>query len=112
MKSARRSIRLFVIATALAAAINTAPAETAEDDCNRECLRGFITQYLNAMVAHTPGALPVAATIRFTEDTVDMKLGEGLWKQASKIRPTASTSSTSRKASRRRRSWSKRRARR
>ena len=56
-------------------------------DCDRECLRGFVTQYLNAMVAHTPGALPLAASIRFTEDTVDMKLGEGLWKQASKIRP-------------------------
>ena len=30
---------------------------------------------------------PVAANVRFTEDTVDMKLGEGLWKAASKIRP-------------------------
>jgi hypothetical protein len=86
-KSACRSIRLFAIATVLAAAIAMVPAETAEGDCNRECLRGFITQYLNAMVAHTPGALPVAATVRFTEDTVDMKLGDGLWKQASKIRP-------------------------
>ena len=56
-------------------------------DCDRECLRGFITQYLNAMVAHTPGALPLAANVRFTEDTVDMKLGEGLWKAASKLRP-------------------------
>jgi hypothetical protein len=87
MESARRSTRLLVIATGLAAAITMAPAEAAEGDCNRECLRGFITQYLNAMVAHTPGALPVAATVRFTEDTVDIKLGDGLWKQASKIRP-------------------------
>src|SRR6185295_20391883 len=39
------------------------------------------------MVAHAPGSLPLAANVRFTEDTVDMKLGEGLWKQASKIRP-------------------------
>ena len=87
MTSARHSIRLLVIATALAAAITMAPAETAEGDCDRECLRGFITRYLNAMIAHTPGALPAAATVRFTEDTVDMKLGDGLWKQASKIRP-------------------------
>ena len=87
MKSTSRSIRLFAIATVLAAAITMVPAETADGDCNRECLRGFITQYLSAMVAHTPGALPVATTVRFTEDTVDMKLGDGLWKQASKIRP-------------------------
>jgi hypothetical protein len=56
-------------------------------DCDRDCLRGFITRYLDAMVAHTPDTLPLAVNVRFTEDTVDMKLGEGLWKQASKIRP-------------------------
>jgi hypothetical protein len=59
----------------------------ADADCNRQCLRDFITQYLNAMVAHTPKALKVSPTVRFTEDTVDMKLGEGLWTRASGIRP-------------------------
>jgi len=62
-------------------------ARAVGEDCDRECLRGFITRYLDAMVAHTPRALPVAANVRFTEDTVDLKLGEGLWKAASKIRP-------------------------
>jgi hypothetical protein len=62
-------------------------AAVAATDCDRECLRRFITQYLNAMVAHTPGVLPLAPNVRFTEDTVDMKLGEGLWTRASKIRP-------------------------
>jgi hypothetical protein len=55
-------------------------------DCDRECLRGVITEYLNAMVAHNPGALAVSDTVRFTEDTVAMKLGDGLWKTASGIR--------------------------
>jgi hypothetical protein len=54
--------------------------------CDRECLRGFITQYLNAMVEHNPRALQTAPTARFTEDTVTMPLGEGLWKNASKLR--------------------------
>jgi hypothetical protein len=53
--------------------------------CDRECLRGFVTQYLDAMVAHTPRVLPTAPTVRFTENTVTMMLGEGLWKNASKI---------------------------
>src|SRR4029078_8510946 len=86
-KSVSGSVTLFASATVLAATITMVPAETAEGDCNRECLRGFITQYLNAMVAHTPCSLPVATTVRFTDDTVEMKLGGGLWKQASKIRP-------------------------
>jgi hypothetical protein len=67
--------------------IRNSTAAVAAAVCDRECLRGFITQYLNAMVALTPGVLPLAPAVRFTEDTVDMKLGDGLWKRASKIRP-------------------------
>jgi hypothetical protein len=55
--------------------------------CDRECLGGLITRYLGAMVAHTPNAVPLAPKVRFTEDTVDMKIGDGLWKAASTIRP-------------------------
>jgi hypothetical protein len=59
----------------------------AQSNCDRECLRDTVTQYLNAMVAHNPASLPTAANLRFTEDTQTLKLGEGLWKNASKIRP-------------------------
>ena len=43
----------------------------------------MLTSYLSALVAHDPKALPLAANVRFTEDTVEMPLGEGLWKTAS-----------------------------
>jgi len=66
----------------LVASINTARAA----DCDRDCLRGIVTQYLDAMVAHKPAALPVAAKVRFTEDTVEKPLGDGLWKTASGLR--------------------------
>ena len=69
----------------LLALTTSIPAARAAD-CDRECLRGVLTQYLNAMVAHNPGALAVSDQVRFTEDTVAMKLGEGLWKTASGIR--------------------------
>jgi hypothetical protein len=55
--------------------------------CDRDCLRGFVTQYLNAMVAHNPGTLPTAPDVRFTENTQTLPLGEGLWKTASGVRP-------------------------
>ena len=61
-----------------------APAAHAAD-CDRECLRGVITQYLDAMVAHKPDGLAVGDKVRFTENTVAMKLGDGLWKNASGI---------------------------
>jgi hypothetical protein len=55
--------------------------------CDRECLRGFMTKYLDALIAHKPGDLPVSDKARFTENTVDTKLGEGIWKTASKLTP-------------------------
>jgi len=64
----------------------SAQVRAAAATCDRECLRGFITQYLNAMVSHSPGGLPTAPNARFTEDTVTMPLGQGLWKNASKLR--------------------------
>ena len=87
MHTARLALRAFTIAVVVAATAHGGSTARAADGCDRACLRGFITRYLDAMVAHTPGALPVSPTLRVTEDTVDMKLGDGLWKQASKIRP-------------------------
>ena len=61
-------------------------------NCDRDCLRGFISQYLDALVAHNPSALPLADNARFTEDSVEKRLGDGLWpgdglwKDASRIR--------------------------
>lgn len=55
--------------------------------CDRPCLADLMTRYLNAMVAHDPASLPLAQGARFTEDTVELRLGEGLWKTASRLRP-------------------------
>jgi len=62
-------------------------ASSADKNCDRECLRGFITKYLDAMRAHDPGLLPRSSGLKFTEDSEPMKLGEGLWKSVSGIRP-------------------------
>ena len=56
------------------------------NSCDRECLRGFVTQYLDAMGKHNPAALTTAPGVRFTEDTKEIKLGEGLWKNFTKAR--------------------------
>jgi hypothetical protein len=64
----------FLVLSSLSPAI--APAA----ECDRSCLSGLITQYVDALVAHDPTRLPLAAGVRFTEDSKDLKLGEGLWK--------------------------------
>ena len=55
--------------------------------CDRECLRGFLDRYLTALSAHKPEDVPEVPNLRFTEDTMEMKLGEGLWKTAGKLSP-------------------------
>src|SRR4026208_1995900 len=74
---------LLLAVTAQAQNRGTASANA----CDRECLRGFITQYLDAMMAHNPKALPTAAAARFTGDTKTLPPGEGLWEGISKTRP-------------------------
>jgi hypothetical protein len=46
-----KSAAVSMLLTALLLAL-TQPA--AAKSCDRDCLRGFVTQYLNAMVAHNP----------------------------------------------------------
>ena len=48
-------------------------------DCDRDCLRNTLTAYLDALVKHDPAGLPLAPSVRFTEDTRELRLGEGLW---------------------------------
>jgi hypothetical protein len=72
---------LMLVLVLIGGAVHAAAA-----DCDRDCLRGYITQYLDALVAHNPATLPLADKVRFTEDGVEMHLGDGLWKDASRIR--------------------------
>jgi hypothetical protein len=48
-------------------------------DCDRACLDGLMTQFIAALVAHDPSGLPLADNIRYTEDSRNARLGEGLW---------------------------------
>ena len=75
--------RTFAVAAAMLAlglAGLATQAQAASASCDRTCLKGMLTTYLNAMVAHKTASVPAAATLRFTEDTEDKKLGDGLWK--------------------------------
>ena len=72
-------MRMIALLAGVLCALNPAFGQ----NCDRECLRGVITSYLNALVAHDPKALPLTTNVRFTEDTVEMPPGEGLWKTAS-----------------------------
>jgi hypothetical protein len=48
-------------------------------DCDRACLTGVMSQYIDALVAHDPARLPLADEVRYTEDSRYAELGEGIW---------------------------------
>lgn len=78
----------FAIALAALSVAGSAASVAQAATCNRECLAGFVARYLNAMVSHSPGSLPLASNVRFTEDTVEMKVGDSpLWRNISRLRP-------------------------
>ena len=47
--------------------------------CDRACLYGFMDQYLDALVHKDPAKLPWAPNARFTENNVELSVGDGLW---------------------------------
>jgi hypothetical protein len=59
---------------------------SAAADCDRACLRGLMTQTLDALVAHRPNAA-FAPNFKYIEDTIETKPGEGLWKESLTLRP-------------------------
>ena len=71
----------------LAIVVFARPASAAPADCDRACLRAIVTQYLAAFVAHQPSALPAAPGFKYIEDAVEMRPGDGFWKEATKLRP-------------------------
>lgn len=55
-------------------------ASSAQPKCDRACLEGYIDKYMDAMLAHEVSPSLFAKECRFTENGVQLPLGnEGLW---------------------------------
>lgn len=50
--------------------------------CDRACLAGFMTRYLEALVRHDAASLPVTRNVKYTENGVRINLGDGMWQTA------------------------------
>jgi hypothetical protein len=74
--------RLIASAIFGLAALHAAPA------CDRGCMTALVDQYLAALVKHDPSSLPLSPGVRFTENTAEIKPGDGLWVSASEAPTT------------------------
>ena len=64
-----------LLAMLLAAQSGSAAAQ----GCNRDCLAGLMTQYVDAVVAQDATSLPLADTVKVTVDGRDSDLETGIW---------------------------------
>jgi len=70
---------LVALAGILAVQSVSSPSVHAQT-CDRACLTGMMTQFIDALVAHDPSKLPLADGARYTEDSRNARLGDGIWK--------------------------------
>ena len=69
----------LVVPAGKAVAGTAEPQVAAASACDYVCLTSFVDTYLNALLAHDPSKLPLAAHIKFTENTIPLQLGDALW---------------------------------
>src|ERR1700728_286741 len=83
-----------VLATLLVSIVSIgalAPAlssQTQAVSCDRACLIQTTNIYLAGLVAHDPSIVKFSPDLKFVENLIPMKPGEGLWKTATAIPTT------------------------
>jgi hypothetical protein len=84
--AAALALSLVAAAPAGAQAYGETTALTREA-CARACLEKALDAYVSALAAKNPSAAPFAETIRFSENSVEMPIGEGLWDTVTSVLP-------------------------
>ncbi|MBN1832867.1 MAG: hypothetical protein JW896_12235 [Deltaproteobacteria bacterium] len=81
----KRMALLFTVICLMA--LGSVPAADTQADgssCTREALKGFIDKYFAALEAHDPSGLPLASDVKYTENGVELPVGNGFWQTAGK----------------------------
>jgi len=86
LKTLRRVIAILLVSVGVLAGAQPRPAAPAQ--CDRACLISTVDTYLAAVVAHDPSQVKFSPDVKFVENTVPMKPGDGLWKTASAVPTT------------------------
>jgi len=75
-------MRRFVLSVLVLSSVAIADVANAfaQPACDRTCLRTLLDQYLSAVIKHDPAAAPLVAGFRQTENAVNVRPGNGVWK--------------------------------
>ncbi len=70
----------LLIVLAWLASLLPAPPAFAQSACDRVCLEGTVDQFLDAFVKHDPALVPMARTVKYTENGQALPVGDGSWR--------------------------------
>jgi hypothetical protein len=73
-----------VVTGSFVAAAHPARAQVGQD-CDRTCLNDIVEKYVAALVTHDPAKAPMALSVRYTENGVELPLPDGLWRTATSV---------------------------
>jgi hypothetical protein len=59
---------------------------TGAGGCTRAALTSIITAYFTALAAHDPTMAPISSSAKYTEDGMQMNVGDGVWKTAGAVK--------------------------
>lgn len=76
----RRAALYALVVAAFHVLVSEVRSASAQQSCDRPCLENFVEQYLNALIAHDPGELPLALDVVLTENGQRLEIGDGLWR--------------------------------
>ena len=72
-------MRVLAICAVCALVMSADASAQSAASCDRACLEGMLDQYVGALVAHDRSRLPLAPSVKFTENGQRLALGDGLW---------------------------------
>ena len=64
------------------ALVALAPAVSAQVDCDRACLEGHISTYLDALYSNSPESVPLAADVKISDNNALVSLADACWDTA------------------------------
>jgi hypothetical protein len=89
MKTEKTGLMIAIMILALSACSTLQATVTEEEPlqtagkCDQACLEKFADRYIDAMVSHDPSSIPLTEGVKFTENGVQLAVGDALWATAS-----------------------------
>ena len=79
-KPRSRHVATLITLSGILSVLSLSPPAVQAQQCDRACLTGMMTRFIDALVARDPSRLPLATTVKYTEDSRNAQLGQGIWK--------------------------------